>query len=237
MAFLPVLFRIQELDSKALALKRTLEQAAVDPNLLALQSLQQQSKASLVKISSTRQKLNSSQRQLELELKTCQEHLGHEEKKLYDGTVVSSRGLEQVQQKAAEYKNQQVKLEDQILALLEEDEKLAAEQAELQKRLVACEQELETVRQDIKQQSGAIALEQDEINFELEELRPQIPIEWLERYQRIAKAHLGIGIAKIKTDCCGACHVGLSDALMCKAKQGEDTLIYCENCGRILYYN
>jgi predicted nucleic acid-binding Zn-ribbon protein len=236
MAFLPLLFRIQELDSKAIALKRTLEQAALNPNLLALESLLQQSKASLIKVKNARRELNSSQRQLELELKTCQEHLEHEEKKLYDGTVVSSRGLEQVQQKAAEYKKQQVKLEDQILVFLEEDEKLAVNQADLEKRLIACEKELEIIQKDIKQQSGAIALEQNEINLELEELRPQIPTEWLERYQRIAKAHLGIGIAKIKTDSCGACHVGLSDALMRKAKQGEDTLIFCENCGRILYY-
>jgi predicted nucleic acid-binding Zn-ribbon protein len=236
MAFLPILYRIQELDSKTLALKRTFEQTASDPNLLALQSLQQQSEASLAKIHSVRRKLTVSGRQLELDLKACQEHLKHEETKLYDGTVVSSRGLEQVQQKAAEYKNQQVKLEDQLLAILEEDEKLTAQQADLEKRLVACEKELAAIMQNTKQQAAAIALEQSEINFELEELRPQIPVEWLERYQRIAKAHQGIGIAKIKADSCGACHVGLSDSLLRKAKQGEDTLIFCENCGRILYY-
>ena len=228
MAFLPILYRIQELDSQALALKRTLDQAAADPNILAVQTLQQQIVTSLGKIETQRQRINSAQRQLELDLKACQERLGHEEAKLYDGTVVSSRGLEQVQQKATEYRNQQAKIED---------EKLAAEQSDLKKRLTACEAETAAIQQRLKQQSMEIALEQNQIDSELEELRPRVPVEWLERYQRIAKAHFGIGITKIKTDSCGACHVGLSDLLLGKAKQGEDTLIFCESCGRILYFS
>ncbi|HBE80556.1 MAG TPA: hypothetical protein DDW65_22640 [Firmicutes bacterium] len=237
MAFLPILFRIQELDSRALFLKQAREQAAANPNLMALQSLYRQSETALAKLDNERKKTTTAQHQLELELKTCLEHLRNEEAKLYNGTVVSSRGLEQVQQKAEEYKIQQAGLEDQILNLLEEDENLTGKQTGLQKRLKECEREIASLRQEIKQQSGEFALEENEVNVELAELRPQVPPEWLERYQRIAKAHFGIGIAKIKTDSCGACHVGLSDGMLRKAKQGEDTLIFCENCGRILYYS
>jgi predicted nucleic acid-binding Zn-ribbon protein len=174
---------------------------------------------------------------LELELKDCLEHVKHEEEKLYNGSIMSSKGLEQVQQKATEYKNHQVVVEDQILGLLEEDEKLSAQQTNLQKRLTVCDQETSTILQQIKQKSAEIAFEEIELNFELEELRPKVPPEWLARYQKIANAHFGVGIAKIKTGSCGACHVGLSEALLGKAKQGEDTLIFCEDCGRILYFS
>jgi predicted nucleic acid-binding Zn-ribbon protein len=237
MAFLPILYRIQELDSKALALKKSLEQAAIDPNLVAVKALHYQSEGALAAIHNSRRQISISQRKLELELKTCQELLKHEEDKLYNGTVISSRSLEQVQQKSEEYRIQQGKLEDQILVLLEEDEKCLTQQDDLQKRLAACAKEIEGIGQEIKQQSAAAALELSEIEFELAELKPQIPAAWLERYQKIAKAHSGIGITKIKTDSCGACHVGLSDAMLRKAKQGEDTMIFCENCGRIIYYN
>jgi predicted nucleic acid-binding Zn-ribbon protein len=237
MPHLPILYRIQELDSRVLALKRTLEQAITDPNLLALQSLQQQILVSLTKIDKERKKVNVSQRRLELDLKDCSEHLKHEEEKLYNGTVMSSRGLEQVQQKATEYKNHQTEVEDQILVLLEADEKLSTEQTNLQKRLETCNQEIASMQLEIKQKAAENALEENEINFELEELRPQVPTEWLTRYQKIAQAHFGVGIAKIKTGSCGACHVGLSDSLLSKAKQGEDIIIFCENCGRILYFS
>jgi uncharacterized protein len=237
MPYLPTLFRIQELDSRVLALKRAREQAAADPNLLALQSLHHQIGASLIKIENARKKVNSSQRQLELELKDCLEHVKHEEEKLYNGVIVSSKGLEQVQQKATEYKNHQLVVEDQILALLEEDEKLATDQTNLQKQLAVCDQETIAMQQQIKQKSAEIAFEEIELNLELEELCPKVPPEWLARYQKIANAHFGVGIAKIKTGSCGACHVGLSEALLSKAKQGEDTLIFCEDCGRILYFN
>jgi predicted nucleic acid-binding Zn-ribbon protein len=236
MAFLPILFRIQELDSKALTLKKSLEQAANNPNLLALKTLREQSEKALVAINDQRRETTISQHKLELELQTCQGLLKNEEDKLYNGTVVSSRSLEQVQQKAQEYRIQQGKLEDQILAFLEKDEKQGLEQEELKKRLNSCEREIAEIEREIKQQTAEAALEQSEIEMELAELKPQVPAPWLERYQRIAKAHSGIGITKIKKDSCGACHVGLSDALLRTAKQGEDTLIFCESCGRILYY-
>ncbi len=237
MANLPILYRIQELDSKALALKKSLAQAASNPNLAALRTLHQQSEKALTAVNAQRRQNTISQHKLELELKTCQDLLQHEEDKLYNGTVVSSRSLEQVQQKAQEYRIQQGKIEDQILELLENDEKQSAEQEELRKRLTSCEQEIAEIEREMKQQSAEVALQLSEMEMELDELRPQIPLPWLERYQKIAKAHSGIGITKIKTDSCGACHVGLSDSLLRKAKQGEDALIFCENCGRILYYS
>lgn len=237
MPYLPTLFRIQELESRAQALKRAQEQTVADPNLLALQTLQQQTTVSLTKIENESQRISNLQRQFDLDLKVCLEHVKHEEEKLYNGTVMSSKGLEQVQQKADEYKNHQAEIEDQMLGLLEEEEKITAQKTDLQKHLAACSQEIASIQRKIKQKLAEIALEENELNFELAELSPTVPAEWLARYQKIAKAHSGIGIAKIKTGSCGGCHIGLSDALMNKAKQGVDTLIFCENCGRILYFS
>ncbi len=237
MANLPILYRIQELESKGLAFKKSLDQAANNPNLVAIKTLHQQSEKALSALNDQRRQNTISQHKLELELKTCQDLLKHEEDKLYNGTIVSSRSLEQVQQKAQEYRSQQGKIEDQILVLLEKDEKQSAEQEELRKRLTSCEQEITKIEKEMKLQSAEVALQLSEMEMELDELKPQIPPPWLERYQRIAKAHSGIGITKIKNDSCGACHVGLSDSLLRKAKQGEDALIFCENCGRILYYS
>ncbi len=236
MAYLPVLFRIQEIESRLMALKKVAEQSSSNANLLALETLRGELEQSLNTINNKQKKISSTQKQMEISLQDCQEHLKTEETKLYDGSVSTSKGLEQIQQKAAEYRKNKENYEDQILSLLETDEKLNQDRVGLQKRLQACNDEIGLIKEEVNRKLAEIAFEEKQLQTELEELIPQIPTDWWERYRKIAKSHFGVGLARIKAGSCGACHVGLSDNLLRKAKQGEDALIFCENCGRILYF-
>ncbi len=236
MANLPGLFQVQTIETRLAALKKEQEQARNSPPLAQTEAALGEMNSRLDEMEKKLQTIQSSNRKLDLELKSHQEHLAAEEKKLYGGSVTSSRELEQIQQKVAEYKNAITKLEDEILQLLEQEETLAEQKAELQKRRADHERVCKALQEETKRKSGELNIDIVGLEQELTEAAAQVPVEWLERYRKIAKAHHGIGIAQIKNSNCGACHVSLSEMLLQKAKRGDDVMIYCENCGRILFY-
>jgi predicted nucleic acid-binding Zn-ribbon protein len=236
MAILPLLYRIQEIESRLAELERKSGDLQQNPNLKAVRLLQDELRNSMDRIEADLKKVQSGQRQLDLELATCQERLRNEENKLYGGSVGQARELELIQQKVGEYQNQRTRIEEELLQLMEKDEEWGIQLGELQERLGKAGEEKDRIEAELHQRSLEIDFEMEQLRMELEELSPQIPFEWLERYRKIAKAHRGIGIAKLKQNSCGACHVSLSDSRLNQVKRGEDKLQYCENCGRILFY-
>lgn len=236
MALLPKLYRIQELESAITGLNQLEQQTKRDPNWVALKKLQKELKSTIENVENNLADTKSKERKLELELKNFQEHHKDEETKLYSGNVSSPRELEQIQLKVLEYQNAAHKVEDELLTVFEVDEKQTIELETIKQRLEQCNQELKSVEKGLRQKLLEISMGRDDYQAELEMLTNQVPQEWLEKYRKIADTHKGIGIAKVKKDSCGACHITLSEALMSNIKRGEDQLLYCENCGRILYY-
>jgi predicted nucleic acid-binding Zn-ribbon protein len=236
MANLPILFQIQTLESRLAALKQAEEGLIHHAELLGLEKQEKEMLQVLQRVKEERRAANSSQQRLDLELKACQEHIRGEENKLYGGAITSPRELELIQQKISEYQKNKTRLEDEILKLMEADEKSHEKESALQKKAESISQEIAKRKRDVKRQLQEISMETQDLRGQLEGLLPQIPPEWLERYRKIAKAHNGVGIAKIKGDTCGGCHISMSDGMLQKAKRGEDVMVFCENCGRILYY-
>lgn len=236
MAVIPILFRLQEIETRLNALQRIEQDLSRDSNMLALEELAKEIRSRLADRTQKTSENKKIQKKLELECQRCLEHYRQEETLLYSGKISNPRELEQIQQKMGEYRQLQDKLEMEILSLLEVDEKLNSEIADLEARLTRCMKEL-TDRQKINgEKKLELQLEREQLHIELEAITPQIPVEWMARYRKIADSHRGIGIAQLKGNVCGACHVSLSDSLLKKVKQGDDCLYFCENCGRIIYY-
>jgi predicted nucleic acid-binding Zn-ribbon protein len=236
MAYLPILCRIQEIYSRIHVLKQTVDELTNDSRIKARESTRSELKRALAKNDQELHKLKSSERGLDLEIKTCAEHLEVEDKRLYGGSITSSRELELIQKKVAEYRTNKAEMEEQLLKLMEEDEKLTVFSADITKRFEAFKAEIEVLRSENTIKIEIIVGEARDLKAELNELQSQVPAELLERYKKVAKNHYGVGISRLKSDCCGACHVGLSDALMQKVKRGDDIFLFCENCGRIICY-
>ena len=219
-----------------MALKKDEAQVKNDPKIAEVEGMLMKMNTLAAGLEKKRRDTQSANRKLELELKACQEHMGVEEKKLYGGSVTNPRELGQIEQKVAEYKHAAAKLEDEILQLMEQDETLGKQLNVLQKKKTTCEQELTGLKTAASQKLKEISIEIMGLESELSEITPQVPEEWLARYHKIAGAHHGIGIAQVKSGNCGACHVSLSDMLLQKVKRGDDVIVCCENCGRMLYF-
>ena len=204
MANLPILFQVQTIESRLQALKKDEGQVRNDPQLAQIEMLLKETKLQIADLENKRRSNQSSNRKLELDLKSNQEHQAAENKKLYGGLVTSSRELELIQQKAAEYKTAAGKLEDDILKLLEQDESFGEQLAALRKRQTACEEELATLKVQATQKLREIGITVEGLEIELSEVSVQVPGEWLARYHKIAGAHHGIGIGQVKNGNCPA---------------------------------
>jgi hypothetical protein len=55
-------------------------------------------------------------------------------------------------------------------------------------------------------------------------------------YDRIRKGRAGVGITEAVAGRCGRCNIQLRPQFYQDLKKGE-TIMTCESCGRILYYN
>lgn len=236
MAYLPVLFRIQEISNRQRILKKFINEAEHRPDLIELRNRKAEYTKKLATIEKQRDSIRKSLQQLDLDLKSCLAKIQQEETKLYGGSVANSRELEQHQLKILEYNKTKSQLEEESYRLLEKEEKLADLKNRLEKAQQSSEQQLAVIETEVKQKIFELNLEAADLQAELEELMSKVSREWLDRLEKIAASHNGVGIAQIKAGNCGACHVSLSESLLQKAKRGEDQILLCENCGRILFY-
>jgi predicted nucleic acid-binding Zn-ribbon protein len=236
MALIPILGRIQEIETRLQSLAKRAALLQHNPDEAALLAVLKDREQVATRLTASLEEDRKRQRQLELEVQDCVDHRKAVEAKLYDGTVVSSRELEQLQQKVAEYKTTLNAFEEEELQLMEAEESLARDLEAVQRELVAENEKVTGLRKQLAIELGEVRIEEGQLGAELAELLPQISSEWVERYRRVAQSHNGVGIARIKGTTCGACHVEQSDAMMQKIKRGEDQLLSCESCGRIIYY-
>lgn len=236
MAYLPLLFRIQEISNRQRILKKSIHETEHRSDLIKLRNRKAEYTKKLATIEKQRDSIRKSLQQLDMDLKSCLAKIRQEETKLYGGSVANSRELKQHQLKILEYNKTKSQLEEESYCLLEKEEKLADLKDRFEKAQQSYDQQLAVIEAEVKQKIFELNLEAMDLQAELEELMSKVSREWLARWEKIAASHNGIGIAQIKAGNCGACHVSLSESLLQKAKRGEDQILLCENCGRIIFY-
>ena len=99
----------------------------------------------------------------------------------------------------------------------ERKREVAANCAELEKRAVEAQSEL------------------DSIGPQREEVQQQVAGDLLNQYNRIASARGGMALVPVEGESCQACHVRLRPQVIAMVKAGRG-IQPCENCSRILYY-
>jgi predicted nucleic acid-binding Zn-ribbon protein len=70
---------------------------------------------------------------------------------------------------------------------------------------------------------------------EKDELVPKIPSEQVSLYLKISPKKNGIALSPVNDDFCSMCHVRIRPQVLNELK-GQEKVILCENCGRILYW-
>lgn len=135
-----------------------------------------------------------------------------------------------------EIKRQKTTVEEEILALMEAQERLVGEVREAEGRHRVRE---ERARQDevvIREKLERVEVELAGVREQRAALARGVAVPLLADYERILKARGGLAVAAVNsTSVCGGCRMSVRPQAILEIRSGID-LLRCESCGRFLYW-
>ena len=132
-------------------------------------------------------------------------------------------------------KQEKARTEEEILALMEMQERLAAEIHEAEARLKTREEQGRQDEASVRQQLAAVEAELAGVRGERATLAREVLPGILTDYERILKARGGLAIVPVTTGVCGGCRVSIRPQAIQELRGA--TLMRCESCGRYLYWS
>ncbi|MCX7669993.1 MAG: C4-type zinc ribbon domain-containing protein [Anaerolineae bacterium] len=160
--------------------------------------------------------------------------LAQAEQRLYSGRVRNPKELEDAEKDVGQQRRQLAQAEDALLdawiALEAATDAQARAQAELARRTA----EWEAMQAGLKQEQARLA-ERLAVESERQKaLRRQVAAHLLHIYDGLRPRRAGRAVARLDDDTCSACLVAVSPGRIAAVRDGAE-LVYCENCGRILW--
>jgi uncharacterized protein len=126
-------------------------------------------------------------------------------------------------------------LEDTELELMEAYDKGLATVAEGQRELAQFQEKAKQKKADFEKRATKVAADLAIAREKQAEAEQTVPEDSLSRYRRILKSKKDVAIVPIQGGACGGCHMKLTSQTILTAR-GAETLISCENCGRLVYW-
>lgn len=125
--------------------------------------------------------------------------------------------------------------EDSVLDCLEELEKLNMEFEAKEKGLSAMRDSIESEKRAVAKEVASIHEELSDTEKSRENLGRAINPQLLAKYEQIKTISGGIAVALVNNATCSECHLSIPPQ-MYNELQRQDTLRFCPNCQRIIYW-
>ncbi|SRR5581483_3425325 len=235
MSALEDLLVVQEHDSAADRLRHKKETLPDQARLAEVQSALAKVDASMVDVTGRRDEVARRQQRHEDELSSIETKIGEVEKRLYSGAVSAPRELQAMEADVASLRRHRSDIEDHVLETMQEREPLDAELSQFEQDRSGLEAEAEQLRQAIAEQTKEIDAE---LATEVEArtaAAASIPEGLLSQYERLRASQGGVGAARLVNGRCSGCHLTLPATELDRIRhQQADTVILCDQCGRIL---
>ena len=235
MSALETLLAVQERDT---AIDRLRHKRATLPEKAELAAAQEKAADLDRRLAEARERHGAAadrQSRLENDVATTEARIDEVDRRMYSGAVSASRDLQAMAAEVESLKARRSKLEDDVLATMEEDEPLAAEVAELETERTALDGEAERLRAAIAQAEAALSEEESAEQSARDELAGVVPTDLLETYDRLRAKLGGVGAARLVGPSCSGCHLTLPATELDRVRHAApDELVFCDQCGRIL---
>lgn len=228
-----ILYRLQRLDSRFAQLEGAL--AALDDGSARstqVDRLRADEQAARTDLHTKQAHL----RALELELQSTAAKAHKVEHDLYGGRITNPKELTAMQEDLEVLGRQRQRLEDEMLALMEEIEQLLAQIRMRETSREEGERALEVHLEDYRSRTQAMTAEIERVRAERAELVTGIEAPLLRRYDMLRDRKSGVAVAMVTRGICEGCHVAIPESRLAQLLEPEEDRIYtCEGCGRILY--
>jgi hypothetical protein len=133
-------------------------------------------------------------------------------------------------------KQEKARGEEEILGLMELQERLAVEGREADSRLKAREEQAKQDEAVIRKKLAAVESELAGLRADRNSRAKELPRPLLADYEKILKARGGVAVASVNSSAiCGGCRMSIRPQAIQELKAAQAPML-CENCGRYLYW-
>ena len=135
-----------------------------------------------------------------------------------------------------EIKQEKGKTEEEILALMEMQDKLGVEVREAEARFKSREEQARQDEAVVRKKLAVVQHDLDLLRAERDSRARELPKGLLADYDRILKARGGVAVANVSSAAvCGGCRVTIRPQAIQELRVATE-LMRCESCGRFLYW-
>jgi predicted nucleic acid-binding Zn-ribbon protein len=195
----------------------------------ALQGLEQEVEDDNKRI----QELKKTQRQYEIEIEDAIAHVKKSRGRLMN--IKNNKEYRALIREIEETEKRNSEKEDKVLACLEESENVRKEMEAKEERLLAMRDELKSEEVATEEEVARIEKELSDMNKSRGELMQTIDSQLLSKYEQIKAGSGGVALALVNNATCCECHLSIPPQ-MYNELQRQDTLKFCPNCQRIIYF-
>lgn len=232
---LQVLINVQALDTKIAALES--EQARLPGQIEAVQAAVAQARDGVQTLKGRLDQNKKDTRAKEKDLEDAQVKRQKSEARLYE--VKTNKEYSAVLVEIEEIKQEKAKIEEEVLSLMEMQERLAVEIRDAEASLKTGESQGREEEAQIRQRLAAVEAELQGLKGERESLSRDLPKDLLADYEKLLRPRGGLAVARVLPvdggSICGGCRMTLTPQCLQEVKQ-QSALLNCESCGRFLYW-
>ncbi|OCL25195.1 hypothetical protein U472_12560 [Orenia metallireducens] len=236
MATLELLYQLEKLNEESKGLKSSMEEESIVEEMDLLKEV-------VIRMEEDWSQKNNELQDLKHQIKKEEfedARLVRKEKdykeQLYSGAISNPKELQKLQEKLNTTLKSKEELEDNLLELMLELEAKEDELISLKEDLESKQEELLNLEEDYQQGTTKINQELVRINSAKEEIFDKLEDKLILEYENLYRRKRGRVVVEISDGYCMGCRMLLPVNLVEEVKSSEE-IVYCENCGRILYWN
>ena len=182
-----------------------------------------------------REELGRNIKRLQDEVASLEARIAEVTRTLHSGAVTVPRELQALQHEQESLRRRQDHLETEELEIMEELDPLTEETAGLDARLGELATEGDRLDEALLQAEVDVEEELTAVTNRRRAALAGVSDDLLATYEDLRGKLGGIAVARLVGSVCGGCHLGLSAVEVDRIKkQPPDTLVTCDECGRLL---
>jgi predicted nucleic acid-binding Zn-ribbon protein len=229
---LKTLADLQALDTRISGLERKLE--AIPGRIQSIHQAYQQAKAAVdalrARLDAARKDIRAKEKELDFQASQRAKY----EAKLYE--VKTNKEYSAVLAEIEALKVEKGRIEEEVLALMEAQERMTREIGEAETRLRHQEQDSKRGEAAATEELRGFETDLAGLRGERASLAREIPRDVLTQYARLLKGRGGLAVAIVGANgICSGCRVSITPQRFQELRQSNQILT-CESCGRIQFY-
>ena len=229
---LQTLISLQAIDTRIAALEA--DAARLPREIAAIHSAVEEARKQAEQAKTRLDAARKDQRAKEKDLEVVQAKRSKNEARLYE--VKTNKEYSAVLIEIEEIKQEKARMEEEVLVLMEAQERLTGDIREAEGRFKQHESEGRSQEATLKEQLRGIEADLTGVRTERKELATKLPANILADYDRILRARAGLALVPVtKPNFCGACRMTITPQRL-QELRAQSSLIPCESCGRYIYW-